>query len=130
MADYPNDLRYTQDHEWLKPEGTTWRIGITKFAGEQLGDITLIELPRPGTVIARGDAFGSVESVKSVSELFAPVSGKVLAVNEELKDSPELANSDPYGEGWMIEIEPSDRAELDELLTAEAYTKAVASDAQ
>ncbi len=127
MADNPSDLRYTKDHEWLRADGDRWRVGITSFAVEQLGDITLIELPRPGASIKRGEVFGSVESVKSVSDLYAPVSGKVAAVNDALKDSPELVNSEPYGGGWMLEIEPADRAELDELLSADAYGQLIAS---
>ena len=127
MADYPTDLRYTKDHEWLRAEADRCRVGITRFAVDQLGDITLVELPRPGTTIARGAAFGSVESVKSVSDLYAPISGTVVAVNEALKDSPELVNSEPYGGGWMVEIEPGDRAEIDELLTPDAYTQSIDS---
>jgi glycine cleavage system H protein len=128
MADYPKDLRYTKDHEWLRTEGDRWRIGITSFAVEQLGDITLVDLPREGAAIQRGEPFGSVESVKSVSDLFAPVSGKVTAVNAKLKDSPELVNTEPYGEGWMIEIEPSQRTERDDLLTADQYAQSLASE--
>ncbi len=127
MADHPSDLRYTKDHEWLRADGDRWRVGITGFAVEQLGDITLVELPRPGTAVKRGEPFGSVESVKSVSDLYAPISGKVAAINDALKDSPELVNGEPYGAGWMLEIEPADRAELDELLTADAYGQLVAS---
>lgn len=127
MAENPQDLRYTNDHEWLRAEGDRWRVGITKFATTQLGDVVMVELPRVGTVIARGDAIGTIESVKAVSELYAPISGKIAAVNEQLNDSPELINNEPYGEGWMIEIEPSNRSERDELLTAEAYEKLIAS---
>jgi glycine cleavage system H protein len=127
MADYPTDLRYTKDHEWLRVDGDRCRVGITRFAVDQLGDITLVELPRPGTTIARGGPFGSVESVKSVSDLYAPISGTVTAVNEALKDSPELVNSEPYGGGWMVEIEPSNRAEIDELLTPDAYRQSIDS---
>jgi glycine cleavage system H protein len=125
MADYPSDLRYTKDHEWVRAEGDRWRVGITSFAVEQLGDITLVELPRLGAAVKRGEAFGSVESVKSVSDLYAPVSGTIAAVNEALKDAPELVNGEPYGGGWMVEIEPSDRAELEQLLAADAYTQTV-----
>jgi glycine cleavage system H protein len=127
MADYPEDLRYTKDHEWLRAEGAHWRVGITRFAVEQLGDITLVELPRAGTAVRRGEVFGSVESVKSVSDLYAPISGKIAAVNDALKDAPELVNGEPYGGGWMVEIEPSDRAEVDELLAADAYAQLLAS---
>jgi glycine cleavage system H protein len=123
---YPNDLRYTNDHEWLRA-GATWRVGITQFAVEQLGDITLVDLPKVGDLVTKGQRFGTVESVKSVSDLYAPVSGKVTAVNAQLKDAPELVNSEPYGGGWMIELEPSDNGELGELLDVVAYTKHVAA---
>ena len=127
MADVPSDLRYTKDHEWLRDEGGRVRVGVTRFAVDQLGDITLVELPRVGDTLTAAGPFGTVESVKSVSELYAPISGKVVAVNEALKDSPELINNEPYGGGWMIEIEPSHRGELDELLTPDAYGALLAS---
>jgi glycine cleavage system H protein len=126
MADYPKDLRYTKDHEWLRVDGDRCRVGITAFAVGELGDITIVELPRVGATVKRGETFGSVESVKSVSDLFAPISGTVTAVNGELKDSPELVNSEPYGGGWMVEIEASDRAEIEALLTPDAYAQLVA----
>jgi glycine cleavage system H protein len=126
MTSYPTDLRYTHDHEWLRATGTAWRVGITQFAVDQLGDITLIELPREGDLITKGQRFGTVESVKSVSDLYAPVSGKVSAINAKLKDSPELVNSEPYAGGWMIEIEPTEKSEIDELLAPDAYIKHVA----
>lgn len=127
MSSFPHDLRYTNDHEWLRADGPRCRIGITQFAVQQLGDITVIELPRKGESITAGERFGTIESVKSVSDLYAPVSGKVVAVNAELKDAPERVNEDPYGEGWMIEVEPSDASEIERLLTAEAYAKLVAA---
>src|SRR5256885_3247519 len=127
MTSLPTDLRYTPDHEWLRPTGSTWRVGITQFAVEQLGDITLVDLPKPGDLVTKGQRFGTIESVKSVSDLYAPVSGKVSAVNTALKDAPELVNSEPYGTGWMIELEPTEKTELGELLEAAAYTKHVAS---
>lgn len=127
MSSYPTDLRYTSDHEWLRSAGTTCRVGITQFAVDQLGDITLVELPKVGDHVKKGEKFGTVESVKSVSDLYAPISGKVTAVNASLKDSPELVNNEPYAAGWMIEIEPNKKAELDEMLTPDAYTKHVAS---
>lgn len=127
MSTFPTDLRYTNDHEWLRPAGSAWRVGITQFAVDQLGDITLIDLPKEGDLITKGQRFGSVESVKSVSDLYGPVSGRVTAVNAALKDSPELINQEPYGAGWMIEIEPSEKSELDELLTPPAYDQLVAS---
>lgn len=126
MSTFPTDLRYTNDHEWLRPSGTTWRVGITQFAVDQLGDITLVDLPKEGDLITKGQRFGSVESVKSVSDLYGPVSGRVVSVNAALKDSPELINQEPYGAGWMIEVEPSEKGELDELLTPDAYDKLVA----
>lgn len=127
MSSYPTDLRYTQDHEWLRAAGTAWRVGITQFAVDQLGDITLVELPKEGDLITKGQRFGTIESVKSVSDLYAPVSGKVTAVNAQLKDAPELVNSEPYAGGWMIEIEPTEKTELDELLAPDAYVKHVAA---
>lgn len=126
MADIPRDLRYTKDHEWVRADGDRWRIGITRFATDQLGDIVLVEMPKVDTALGATESFGTIESVKSVSELFAPVSGKVVGVNEELGSSPELVNTDPYGDGWIIDIEPSDRKELDELLTADAYAALIA----
>lgn len=127
MSTFPNDLRYTSDHEWLKAQGSSWRVGITQFAVDQLGDITLVDLPKEGDQVTKGQRFGTIESVKSVSDLYAPVSGKVTAINTALKDSPEDVNSDPYGKGWMIELEANDKAEVDELMDADAYTKHVAA---
>ena len=127
MTSFPNDLRYTNDHEWLRAAGSAWRVGITQFAVDALGDITLVDLPKEGDLVTKGQRFGTIESVKSVSELYAPVSGRVTAINPVLKDSPELVNSEPYGKGWMIELEASEKAEVDELLDAAAYTKHVAS---
>ncbi len=121
MSTYPTDLRYTNDHEWLRDAGTAMVVGITQFAVDQLGDITLVELPKEGELVTKGQRFGTIESVKSVSDLYAPCSGKVLKINAALKDAPELVNSEPYGGGWMIELEPSERAELDELLSPDAY---------
>jgi glycine cleavage system H protein len=118
---YPAELRYTNDHEWLRDAGASFAVGITQFAVDQLGDITLVDLPSVGDMVTKGQRFGTIESVKSVSDLYAPVSGTVAKVNTALADSPELINQDPYGAGWMIEIEPSERSEADELLTAEAY---------
>src|SRR5881296_3062821 len=122
MSTFPNDLRYTHDHEWLRAQGTTWRVGITQFAVDQLGDITLVDLPKEGDLVTKGQRFGTIESVKSVSDLYAPVSGRVTKVNVGLRDQPELVNADCYGAAWMIEIEPSAPAELDELMTPAAYT--------
>ena len=127
MSTFPSDLRYTHDHEWVRPSGATWRVGITQFAVDQLGDITLVDLPKEGDEITKGQRFGTIESVKSVSDLYAPVSGKVVAVNAHLKDAPEDVNAEPYGKGWMIELQPNDKAELDELMASDAYGKHVAA---
>ena len=124
---FPSDLRYTHDHEWLKAHGASWRVGITQFAVDQLGDITLVDLPKEGDLVTKGQRFGTVESVKSVSDLYAPVSGKVTAVNASLKDAPEQVNAEPYGGGWMIELEPTEKSEIDELMNADAYSKHVAA---
>lgn len=127
MTSFPKDLRYTQDHEWLRASGNAWRVGITQFAVDQLGDITLVDLPKEGDLVTKGQRFGTVESVKSVSELYAPVSGKVTAVNAALADGPEQVNAEPYGAGWMIEVEANDKAEIDELLDVDGYTAHVAA---
>jgi glycine cleavage system H protein len=124
---FPADLRYTHDHEWLKPQGAVWRVGITQFAVDQLGDITLVDLPKEGDLVTKGQRFGTIESVKSVSDLYAPCSGRVTAVNSKLKDAPEQVNGEPYGAGWMIELDPADKAEIDELMNADDYTKHVAA---
>ncbi|CDM65552.1 glycine cleavage system protein GcvH [Pyrinomonas methylaliphatogenes] len=122
MAAYvPEDLHYSKDHEWIRVEGDTGIIGITDHAQQSLGDIVYVELPRVGDTFAAHDAFGSVESVKAVSEVYAPVSGEVIEVNESLQDEPEKVNADPYGEGWMIRIRLSDPSEIDSLLTAAEY---------
>ena len=121
----PNELRYTKEHEWVKVEGNTAIIGITDFAQDELGDIVFVELPEVGDEVALDQPFGSVESVKTVSELYAPVSGTVVAVNEELSDSPELVNESPYETAWMIKVELSNPSEVDALLTAEAYAQLI-----
>ena len=127
MSTFPTDLRYTHDHEWLRAQGSNWRVGITQFAVDQLGDITLVDLPKEGDLVTKGQRFGTVESVKSVSDLYAPVSGKVVGINAALKDAPESVNNEPYGKGWMIEIEPTEKSEIDELLMPDAYTAHVAA---
>jgi glycine cleavage system H protein len=127
MSTFPAELKYTNDHEWLRANGSSYRVGITQFAVDQLGDITLVDLPKEGDQVTKGQRFGTVESVKSVSDLYAPVSGKVVAVNGGLKDAPEDVNADPYGKGWMIEVEANDKAEVDELMDATAYTAHVAA---
>ncbi|MEH7883564.1 glycine cleavage system protein GcvH [Bacillus sp. JJ1609] len=117
----PKELRYSEEHEWVKVEGEKVRVGITDFAQSELGDIVFVELPEVGDEISADEPFGSVESVKTVSELYAPVSGKVVAVNEDLNDSPEFVNESPYEKAWMIVVEPSDNSEVDKLMTAEQY---------
>lgn len=122
MSDkYPNDLRYTKDHEWARVDGNQVTVGITAFAVEQLGDITMVELPKEGESVTREQVFGSVESVKAVSDLFAPCSGKVVKVNDPLKDSPETLNDDAYDEGWIIVVEVANVAELEGLMSGEQY---------
>ncbi|MFA5537408.1 MAG: glycine cleavage system protein GcvH [Bacillota bacterium] len=118
---FPSELKYSKDHEWVRVDGDKAVLGITSHAAEALGDVVFVELPEEGDAIAAGEAFGSVESVKAVSDVFCPVSGNVAAINEALLDAPELINSDPYGEGWMIEIELEDVSQLDELLSAAEY---------
>ncbi|MBU0904771.1 MAG: glycine cleavage system protein GcvH [Planococcaceae bacterium] len=117
----PKDLRYSEEHEWVKVEDGKARIGITHFAQSELGDIVFVELPQVGDEIKSNEPFGSVESVKTVSELYAPISGKVIEVNSELEDSPEYVNESPYENAWMIVVEPTDTAEVDALMTAEQY---------
>jgi len=116
-----DDVRYAEDHEWAKKEGDTIKIGISDYAQDQLGDIVFVELPEVDSDLKKGDEFGTVESTKAVSELYMPLSGKVVAVNEALPDDPEQVNKDPYGGGWMIEIEPSDPAEFDAMMDKDAY---------
>jgi glycine cleavage system H protein len=121
MANIPEDLHYSKDHEWVRVEGNIAVIGITDYAQDSLGDVVYVELPKPGEEFAANESFGSVESVKAVSEVFSPVSGKVVANNDTLADEPEKVNQDPYGEGWMIRIEMSNPGEVDSLLTAAEY---------
>lgn len=124
----PKDLRYSEEHEWVKVEGDKVRIGITDHAQSELGDIVFVELPEVGDQIETDAPFGSVESVKTVSELYAPVSGKVIEVNEELDDSPEFVNESPFDKAWMIVVEPTNMSEVEELMTAEAYQEMVEED--
>jgi glycine cleavage system H protein len=118
---YPDDLRYSKEHEWVRAEDGRATIGITSFAADELGDIVFIELPEVGATLSQFRTFGVVESVKAVSDLFAPVSGEVAEVNEKLRDTPELLNSDPFGEGWIARVTLADDAELDNLMDAAAY---------
>lgn len=118
---YPKELRYSKEHEWAKVEGKRVRVGITKFAADRLSDVVYVELPKVGTQVKFMESFGVVESVKAVSDLYAPVSGTVVEINSALPEKPEIINTDPYGEGWMIIVEPRDLKELDQLLDAGAY---------
>ena len=117
----PSDLKYTKEHEWILIEGDVATIGITDFAQGELGDIVYVEIETVGETLSKDEVFGSVEAVKTVSDLFMPVSGEILALNEALEGNPEAVNKDPYGEGWMIKVRVSDPAELDQLMDAEAY---------
>ena len=119
--EFPDNLHYTKEHEWVRVEGNVATVGVTKFAVEQLGDVTQVDLPKEGESVKQAEVFGSVESVKAVSDLFAPITGKVVKVNSPLADSPEYVNEDPYDEGWMIQVAVSNAKELDALLDAEAY---------
>jgi glycine cleavage system H protein len=118
----PAELRYSTDHEWTKVDGTRVRVGITDYAQDALGDVVFVQVPTVGATVAAGDAFGEVESTKSVSDIYAPVTGTVVAVNDALGDAPQLLNEDPYGAGWICEIEFGQGSELDALLDAAAYT--------
>jgi glycine cleavage system H protein len=122
---FPAELKYTKDHEWISVEGDIATVGITEFAQGELGDIVYVDINTVGQTIASGEIFGSVEAVKTVSDLYIPVSGTVLEVNPELDAAPELVNNDPYGKGWMVKIKISDLSELDNLLSSDAYTELV-----
>jgi glycine cleavage system H protein len=119
--EFPVELRYSQEHEWVAVDNNIATIGITDYAQEQLGDVVYVELPEVSTTVIKDDAFGVVESVKAVSDIYAPVSGTVTEVNADLADAPETVNEDPYGDAWMIRVEMSDPAELDDLMTAAEY---------
>jgi glycine cleavage system H protein len=122
MSEVPDDLKYTAEHEWIRTgDGAAVRVGITDYAQSALGDVVFVSLPEVGAQVSAGAAFGEIESTKSVSDLFAPVSGTVSARNEQLDATPELINSDPYGDGWIVELEPADPADLDGLLDAATY---------
>ena len=118
---YPDDLRYSKEHEWVRVEGSRATIGITSFAADELGDVVFVELPEVGATLSQFGTFGVVESVKAVSDLYAPISGEVVEVNEALRDSPELLNADAFGDGWIAKVELADTAELDGLMDAAAY---------
>ncbi|MFD2705509.1 glycine cleavage system protein GcvH [Salibacterium lacus] len=121
----PKELKYSQEHEWVKVEDGKVRVGITDFAQSELGDIVFAELPEVGSEVKTDEPFGSVESVKTVSELYAPITGKVVEINDELEDSPEFVNESPYEKAWMIVVEPADMAEIEKLMTAEQYEEMI-----
>jgi glycine cleavage system H protein len=120
-SETPSDCRYTKEHEWVRDDGEVVRVGITDFAQDQLGDVVYVDLPAAGSEVDKDQPFGEVESTKSVSDLYAPISGVIRERNEDLEDRPELVNEQPYGQGWMVTIEPRDRSELDSLMDADAY---------
>ena len=124
---YPTEYKYTKEHEWIHPKGKTGLVGITNYAQESLGDIVFVELPKTGAIFSRGKSFGTVESVKAVSELYAPVSGKIVALNQDLNQAPEAINKDAH-KAWMIELELSDAKELDSLLSAAEYEAYIAEE--
>ena len=126
--EFPEDYKYSKEHEWVLVEGNVATVGITDFAQDQLGDIVFVELPAVGDKVSKEDAFGVVESVKAVSDIYAPVSGKVLEVNDDLPENPEMLNEDAYGDGWIIKIEMSDPEELNDLLSAAEYEEYVAEE--
>ncbi|HLO00165.1 MAG TPA: glycine cleavage system protein GcvH [Pyrinomonadaceae bacterium] len=121
MANIPDDLHYSKDHEWVRVEGDVAVVGITDYAQDSLGDVVYVELPKVGDEFAANESFGSVESVKAVSEVFSPVSGEIVGINDALADAPEKVNQDPYGEGWMIRVQMSNSGEVDSMLTAAEY---------
>ena len=124
--DVPESLRYTKDHEWLRTEGDEAVVGITAYAADELGDIVFVELPEIGRTLAKDETLGVIESVKTASDLFAPVAGEVVAVNEALADAPELVNSEPYAGGWMVRLKPADAAAAEALMDAAAYRESIA----
>ena len=126
-AEFPDDLKYTSEHEWARKEGELVRVGITFYAQDALGDVVYVELPDPGAVVTQDAPFGEIQSPKAVSDLYAPVSGEILERNEEALAAPELVNEDPYGEGWLVLIRPSDGSELDRLLDPRKYEELVSS---
>jgi len=126
MSNVPEDLRYTSDHEWVRQEGDRVRIGITDYAQDALGDVVFVQLPERGAKVESGGSFSEVESTKSVSDIYAPVAGTVVEVNADLADAPQRLNEDPYGEGWICVIEPSDPSAFDQLMDAEAYQALIA----
>lgn len=122
---FPTNVKYTNEHEWIRLEGEEAYVGITDYAQTQLGDIVFVDIPTEGETLEKGETFGSIEVVKTVSDLFLPIGGEIIEVNPTLEDNPELVNNDPYGEGWIIRIKPTDVSEIDDLLDAEAYKQLI-----
>ena len=122
---FPTNVKYTNEHEWIRLEGEEAYVGITDYAQDQLGDIVFVDITTEGEMLDKGEVFGTIEVVKTVSDLFLPIGGEVLEVNPELEEHPELVNQDPYGKGWLVRIKPTDASELDELLDADAYTQLI-----
>jgi glycine cleavage system H protein len=121
----PENLKYTEDHEWIKVDGDTAIVGVTEYAQEQLGDVVFVEIETEGENLEKGDTFGTIEAVKTVSDLFMPIAGQVVEVNPKLEETPEIVNQDPYGDGWMVKIKMDDPGQLDGLLSAEAYKETI-----
>ena len=122
---FPTNVKYTSEHEWIRLEGYIAYVGITDYAQDQLGDIVFVDIPTEGETLEKGETFGTIEVVKTVSDLFLPIGGKVLEINPALEENPELVNQDPYGEGWLIKIQPTDLSEMEDLLDAEAYKQTI-----
>ena len=122
---FPTNVKYTSEHEWIRLEGDIAYVGITDYAQDQLGDIVFVDIPTEGETLEKGETFGTIEVVKTVSDLFLPIGGKVLEINPALEENPELVNQDPYGEGWLIKIQPTDLSEMEHLLDAEAYKQTI-----
>ncbi|MGN1217012.1 glycine cleavage system protein GcvH [Bacteroides sp.] len=122
---FPTNVKYTNEHEWVRIEGDEAYVGITDYAQSQLGDIIFVDIPTEGETLEKGETFGSIEVVKTVSDLFLPIGGEILEVNPALEENPELVNKDPYGEGWIVKIKPTDASEADDLLDAEAYKQLI-----
>lgn len=122
---FPDNLKYTNEHEWVKADGNMAYVGVTEHAAGELGDIVYIDIPDPEAELSAGDTFATIEAVKTVADMFSPVSGKIVEINESLEDSPETVNGDPYGDGWIVKIEMSDPSELDSLLDVDAYKELI-----
>ncbi len=130
MVDIPNDLKYTEEHEWARVDDDWVEIGVTDYAQDALGEIVFVELPGEGDDITIGDTFGGIESTKSVSDLYAPISGEIIEINEALLESPEIINEDPYGSGWIVRVKPYDSSELETLLDSESYSDFIENQAE